>query len=146
MFFVALDNFFSRTMYSSVFHIPPDFDDTSVNLGLGSLLKDLITEFPQSSVYWQSVNSNLSSVFHALKHYAYRPTSNDSRVNSIDTRTYYYMRRFLENATAENKTVSLVTTWVSIDYDTVTVCVKIIGLCSMYFNLNRRNAKCIYSK
>ncbi|KAK3105355.1 hypothetical protein FSP39_023292 [Pinctada imbricata] len=102
----------TREGYAHVFHIPPDFDDTSVNLGLGSLLKDLITEFPQSSVLWQSKNSNLSSVFNGLKHYAYRPNGGDRRVNTIDTRTYFYMRRFLENATMENKSVALVTTWV----------------------------------
>ncbi|KAK3104440.1 hypothetical protein FSP39_002073 [Pinctada imbricata] len=101
-----------REGYARVFHIPPDFDDTSVNLGLGSLLKDLITEFPQSSVLWQSKNSNLSSVFNALKHYAYKPIGGDRRVNTIDGRTYFYMRKFLENASIENKSVALVTTWI----------------------------------
>ncbi|XP_048751558.2 uncharacterized protein LOC125663303 [Ostrea edulis] len=101
-----------RDGYRHVFHIPPDFDDTSVNLGLGSLLKEYIIDFPESSVLWQTHNSNLSSVFTALKHYAYKPMTNDSRVNTIDTRTYFYMRHFLENATAERKPVALIATWI----------------------------------
>ncbi|XP_062606158.1 uncharacterized protein LOC134267966, partial [Saccostrea cucullata] len=101
----------TREGYKRVFQIPPDFDDTSVNLGLGSLLKDFISEFPDSAVLWQSRNTNLSSIFTALKHYAYKPTTNDTRINTIDTRTYFYMRRFLEDAKAKNKSLSLVTTW-----------------------------------
>ncbi|XP_061196590.1 uncharacterized protein LOC133204863 [Saccostrea echinata] len=101
-----------RDGYRHVFHIPPDFDDTSVNLGLGSLLKEYITDFPDSSVLWQTQNSNLSSIFNALKHYAYKPTTNDSRVNTIDTRTYFYMRRFLQSAKSERKPVALITTWI----------------------------------
>lgn len=101
-----------REGYKRVFQIPPDFDDTSVNLGLGSLLKDFISDFPNSAVLWQSRNANLSSIFNALKHYAYRPMSNDTRVNTIDTRTYFYMRRFLEDVKAKNQSLSLVTTWV----------------------------------
>ena len=101
-----------RESYKHVFQIPPDFDDTSVNLGLGSLLKDFIVDFPTSSALWQSRNSNLSSIFTSMKHYAYKPTTNDTRVNTIDTRTYFYMRRFLEDVKAKNKSLSLVTTWV----------------------------------
>ncbi|XP_061197673.1 uncharacterized protein LOC133205806 [Saccostrea echinata] len=106
----------TREGYKRVFQIPPDFDDTSVNLGLGSLLKDFISEFPNSAVLWQSRNTNLSSIFTALKHYAYKPTTNETRVNTIDTRTYFYMRRFLEDVKAKNKSLSLVTTWVQ-DFD-----------------------------
>lgn len=101
-----------REGYKHVFQIPPDFDDTSVNLGLGSLLKDFITDFSSSAALWQSRNSNLSSIFTSLKHYAYKPTTNDTRVNTIDTRTYFYMRRFLEDVNAKKKSLSLVTTWV----------------------------------
>ena len=103
-----------RDGYAHVFKIPPDFDDTTVNLGLGSLLKDNIVEFPYATAIWESKNSNLSSVFNALKHYAYRPLSGDKRVNTIDTRTYFYMRKFLEKAQEEGKDVSLVSTWVRI--------------------------------
>lgn len=106
----------NREGYKHVFQIPPDFDDTSVNLGLGSLLKDFITDFSSSAALWQSRNSNLSSIFTSLKHYAYKPTTNNTRVNTIDTRTYFYMRRFLEDVNAKKKSLSLVTTWVQ-DFD-----------------------------
>ncbi|CAG2252670.1 unnamed protein product [Mytilus edulis] len=102
----------TREGYQHVFKIPPDFDDTSVNLGLGSLLRDNVMHFPYASAAWEGQNSNLSSVFNAMKHYAYRPLSGDRRVNTIDTRTYFYMRKFLEKAASEKKDVSLVTTWV----------------------------------
>ncbi|XP_076087214.1 uncharacterized protein LOC143057729 isoform X1 [Mytilus galloprovincialis] len=102
----------TREGYQHVFKIPPDFDDTSVNLGLGSLLRDNVIHFPYASAAWEGQNSNLSSVFNAMKHYAYRPLSGDRRVNTIDTRTYFYMRKFLEKAASEKKDVSLVTTWV----------------------------------
>ncbi|XP_060072158.1 uncharacterized protein LOC132552031 [Ylistrum balloti] len=102
----------TKSGYEYVFRIPPDFDDTSVNLGLGSLLKEAIVDFPQSNALWQSRNTNLSSVFSAIKHYAYRPLSGNKRVDTIDTRTYVYMRRFLELAKSKNEDVALVTTWV----------------------------------
>jgi hypothetical protein len=102
-----------REGYKHVFKIPPDFDDTAVNLGLGTLLKDNIQQFPYASTTWQAQNSNLSSVFNAMKHYAYKPLSGDRRVNTIDPRTYVYMRKFLEKAQQEKRDVSLVSTWVS---------------------------------
>lgn len=101
-----------RDGYRHAFQIPPDFDDTSVNLGMGSLIRDMALEFPQSNAKWQMRHSNLSSVFSALKHYAYRPMSNESRINTIDTRTYFYMRKFLEWAKSEGRDVALTATWV----------------------------------
>jgi uncharacterized protein (UPF0297 family) len=44
-------------------------------IGLGTLLKDNIQQFPYASTTWQAQNSNLSSVFNAMKHYAYKPLS-----------------------------------------------------------------------
>lgn len=101
-----------RDGYRHVFQIPPDFDDTSVNLGMGSLIRDMALEFPQSNAKWQIKHSNLSSVFSALKYYAYKPMSNESRINTIDTRTYFYMRKFLEWAKSEGRDVALTATWV----------------------------------
>ena len=46
--------------------------------------------------------------------YTIRPFSNDSRVNLIDPRTYFYSRGFLEDASQKNKDVALVTTWVGL--------------------------------
>ncbi|KAH3781364.1 hypothetical protein DPMN_159191 [Dreissena polymorpha] len=59
--------------YLHAFMIPPDFDDTFVNLGLGSLLAEMKDEFPETHAQWQSQNTNVTSVFDALKKYAYRP-------------------------------------------------------------------------
>lgn len=101
---------FHRDMFAAAFHIPPDFDDTFVNIGLGSLLKE-IPGYSNLFAKWQSTNSNLTSVLHALKRYAYRPHSNNTRVNTIDPRTYFYLHKFLA---ATNKTdAAFVPTWVS---------------------------------
>lgn len=101
---------FHRDMFAAAFHIPPDFDDTFVNIGLGSLLKE-IPGYSDLFAKWQSTNSNLTSVLHALKRYAYRPHSNNTRVNTIDPRTYFYLHKFLA---ATNKTdAAFVPTWVS---------------------------------
>lgn len=101
---------FHRDMFAAAFHIPPDFDDTFVNIGLGSLLKE-IPGYSDLFAKWQSTNSNLTSVLHALKRYAYRPHSNNTRVNTIDPRTFFYLHKFLA---ATNKTdAAFVPTWVS---------------------------------
>lgn len=95
-----------------VFHIPPDFDDTFVNLGLGALMTEMRTEFPKQNDFWLTNNRNISSVFDALKKYAYRPFSNDTAVNTIDPRSYFYLRFFLEDAKNQSRDVALVPTWV----------------------------------
>jgi hypothetical protein len=92
--------------------IPPDFDDTFVNLGLGALLAEMKDHFPASHAQWQSQNTNVTSVFNALKKYAYRPMSSNKAINSIDGRTYFYLRFFLENAKNNGEDIALVPTWV----------------------------------
>ena len=93
--------------------IPPDFDDTFVNLGLGSLLAEVKQDFPASHAQWLSQNTNVTSVFDALKKYAYRPMSDNDAVNVIDCRTYFYLRYFLEEAKKNQEDIALVPTWVS---------------------------------
>ncbi|KAK7505582.1 hypothetical protein BaRGS_00003327 [Batillaria attramentaria] len=102
----------SRSGYTRAFHIPPDFDDTFVNLGLGALLTDLGPELPEALSRWRHHNTNLTSVLDALKSYAYRPFSQDKNVNTIDPRTYYYIRHFLDYAKNQSLDVALVPTWV----------------------------------
>ena len=58
-------------MFAAAFHIPPDFDDTFVNIGLGSLLAS-DGRFPAAAEQWQRQNKNITSAFNALKKYAYR--------------------------------------------------------------------------
>lgn len=70
-------------------------------------------QFPESHAQWQSQNTNVTSVFDALRKYAYRPMSSDVNVNAIDCRTYFYLRYFLEKV-PRNENVMLVPTWVSV--------------------------------
>ena len=95
-----------------VFQIPPDFDDTFVNLGLGALLTEVKEDFPESHAQWKSQNTNLTSISDALKKYAYRPMSERDAVNSIDCRTYFYLRFFLEMAKDNKEDIALVPTWI----------------------------------
>ncbi|CAI9741459.1 Hypothetical predicted protein [Octopus vulgaris] len=94
------------------FHIPPDFDDTFVNLALGAILTEMKADFPEQHKTWLQHNTNITSIFDALKKYAYRPFSGDEAVNSIDPRTYFYLRHFLEDAANKGRDVALVSTWV----------------------------------
>ena len=88
--------------------IPPDFDDSSVNIGLGSLLSQYQNQVPFQR--WKANNANFTRVFQALKKYAYRPfASGETAI--IDTRTYFYLRGFLEAAQREGRTVALTSTW-----------------------------------
>ncbi|XP_056009865.1 uncharacterized protein LOC125650247 isoform X2 [Ostrea edulis] len=98
-----------KSMFAAAFHIPPDFDDTFVNIGLGSLLKE-IPDYSDLFDKWRSTNSNVTSVLQALKRYAYRPHSNITRVNTIDPRTYFYLHHFL--AVTNKSSAAFVPTWV----------------------------------
>ncbi|XP_033099999.1 uncharacterized protein LOC117103538 [Anneissia japonica] len=101
--------------YFSAFLIPSDFDDTFLNIGLGALLKNTRVSFPTLYNIWVKNNTHYETAFRDLKKYAYRPMNIDLDANAIDTRTYYYLRGFLEEAKKNGQTVSLVTTWVSIE-------------------------------
>lgn len=98
-----------RDIFLRAFHIPPDFDDTFINIGLGSLLK----EGNDTALYneWAKTNYNVTSAFVALKKYAYRPYSSDRNDNSIDPRTYFFLRDFIANS---DDSLALVPTWVCI--------------------------------
>lgn len=100
-------------MAANAFYIPADFDDTYLNLGLGSLLK---SHPSSSSLYdaWMTSNTDISTAMAALKKYAYRPFSDDFNSRSIDPRTYFYIRDFLSAAGSlpGGGDLSLVTTWV----------------------------------
>ena len=60
-----------RSHFAAAFHIPPDFDDTCVNIGLGALLTS-DGRFPAAAKQWKQQNKNFSSVFNSVKKYAYR--------------------------------------------------------------------------
>jgi hypothetical protein len=101
-----------QATYLTAFHIPPDFDDTFGNLALGSLLLQQKGQFPVAWGLWESHNPNLTSVFDALKKYAYRPFSADPNLNSIDPRSYFHIRGFLDQAQEIGQDIALVPTWV----------------------------------
>ncbi|ESO84294.1 hypothetical protein LOTGIDRAFT_236277 [Lottia gigantea] len=122
-----------KDTFRTAFHIPPDFDDTFVNLGLGSLLTSLKTQFPEQHSSWMTSNTNLTSVFDALKKYAYRPFSKDSNVNTIDPRTYFYLRKFMEKSSSDGWDLALTPTWIQDIEETTKLRKKGI---SMPFNIN----------
>jgi len=63
---------FVRSIFVPAFRIPPDFDDTFVNMGLGGLLMQFSYAFPEGLSTWRKHNANLHKVFENLKKYAYR--------------------------------------------------------------------------
>ena len=54
------------------------------------------------------------SAFDALKEYSYRPFSGDRDSRTIDPRTYFVFRHFLDESKASGKDVALPTTWVNL--------------------------------
>ncbi|KAL5014984.1 hypothetical protein ScPMuIL_009254 [Solemya velum] len=102
----------TRNGYLAAFQVPADFDDTFVNIGIGSLLRGMRNEFPESNSFWTQTNDNLTFIFSEMKRVAYRPLSSEESVNTIDPRTYFYIRKFLQNAVSDKKDLALITTWV----------------------------------
>ncbi|XP_041377993.1 uncharacterized protein LOC121390277 [Gigantopelta aegis] len=72
----------------------------------------MIVDFPTELSLWKESNTNVTSVFNALKRYAYRPFSANKNINTIDPRTYFYIRHFLLDAHDKSQDVALVTTWI----------------------------------
>lgn len=95
--------------FSNVFRIPSDADDSGCNAALGFSLLPLASKFPQSVASWSSYNSFDNSLPNAYLSHAYQPFSNDSDRNSIDTRTYFWIRHYLD--TLEGREVKLISTW-----------------------------------
>jgi hypothetical protein len=93
--------------------IPADFDDTSASLALGGLLKH---NFPDLYRQWHSVNSNFGFLSHAYVKYSYQPfvqdSHNDTVINSIDPRTYFWMRSWLLQKNLSTSNLKLLTTWI----------------------------------
>ncbi|KAL5014185.1 hypothetical protein ScPMuIL_008455 [Solemya velum] len=102
----------TRDGYLTAFQVPADFDDTFVNVGLGSLLREMAPDFPESNSFWTQRNRNLTFIFSELKRVAYRPLTSEESVNTIDPRTYFYIRKFLQNTVSERKDLALIPTWV----------------------------------
>ena len=118
---------------SAAFIIPPDCDDTYLNLGLGATLGQLGDEYASVSAAWQANNSDVARLAELTTRYAYRPFDADTNRSLIDPRTYFWARGFVEQAQAANESLALITTWMqSVDEQRV---LKDDGV-SMPFNLN----------
>ena len=74
-----------------VFCIPPDFDDTYLNLGLGATLSKLKSQYPDIYANWLKNNSNIDHLTKVTVKYAYEPFADDFNKNVIDPRTYFYV-------------------------------------------------------
>ncbi|KAL4512370.1 hypothetical protein ABPG72_005372 [Tetrahymena utriculariae] len=88
---------------SKVFRVPPDADDSSVNIALGQKLKQFesLTKIEQK---WNKMNFNISAYYELLKSHAYRPFANltgdlDKKYNNtdiIDPRSYLAFYDFFD--------------------------------------------------
>ena len=113
-----------RAGFLNAYRIPPDTDDTSVNLGLSSRLNDF-PHLKNVTENWTNSNSNFTELFNLFKRFAYRPFLNDSErsrnisqfADVIDPRSYFVLHGFVTEqaqiAKNSNKTPSLIlpSTW-----------------------------------
>jgi len=93
------------------FNIPSDFDDTYLNLGLGAALKRLQGTYGTAYASWLANNENSKELVEVTCKYAYRPFDEEIDKNVIDPRTFFYARRFIQEAATNNQSISLVSTW-----------------------------------
>ena len=96
---------------SSAFHIPPDFDDTYLNLGLGSTLSQVSDIYPRAIASWLPNNTNVDHLIEVTTKYSYEPFNEDLNKNLIDPRTFFYARKFIQEAGTKNDSLKLITTW-----------------------------------
>eukprot|EP01129_Flabellula_baltica_P016964 TRINITY_DN925_c0_g2_i1.p1 TRINITY_DN925_c0_g2~~TRINITY_DN925_c0_g2_i1.p1 ORF type:complete len:626 (+),score=134.24 TRINITY_DN925_c0_g2_i1:27-1904(+) len=91
------------------FDIPPDADDTSVTLGMIFHAKEA---FPSIYNEFLSKFSDFGELRDQLLKNSYQPFSSDDNINSIDPRSYYWMRKFLQSKKNQTSTLKLITTWI----------------------------------
>jgi hypothetical protein len=96
----------------NAFCIPPDFDDTYLNLGLGATLSKLKNQYPKVYNSWLSNNTEINRLAEVTSKYAYRPFDLDIDKNVIDTRTYFWSREFIYEAQSAGQPLALITTWI----------------------------------
>ena len=84
----------------------------------------MLSHLGQPDLYqlWKSKNMKNVEAMIALKKYPYKPFTNDSNANFIDTRTFFYIRDYLYEVQQNNLlSASFATTWVhNINEDKVT--------------------------
>lgn len=84
-----------------IFQIPADADDTGVVLALRS----------KSSVLKDAIPDKDALALDAYVRYAYQPFADDWKKATIDPRTYYWMRPFLEGLDSSDKEIRFISTW-----------------------------------
>jgi len=95
---------------ASAFKIPADFDDSGCFLALGTYLYHARDQFPQAYDTWAQTVPVPENLAAKVKQYAYRPLSDDSNINVVDPRTYYFLHEFLANNTDSD--LAFITTWI----------------------------------
>ena len=106
-----LDNPGVFSLLLDAFCIPPDFDDTYLNLGIGATLSQVADKYPKAYGSWLSGNSDVDGLIKLTTRYAYRPFDSDLNRNTIDPRTYFYARNFIQEAFDNQASLGLITTW-----------------------------------
>ena len=95
-----------------IFQIPPDFDDSMINLGVGASLFKLKNDYPTAFSTWNKNSFNANNLIEAFVKYAYKPFDSNLNSNIIDPRTYFFARSFIQEALSKNQSLSLITTWI----------------------------------
>lgn len=90
------------------FGIPADFDDTFVNIGLGSMLSKFSSSLFQA---WSKNNSDFVQAIRALQKYAYRPFDGDLDSATIDPRTYLVIHEYLSSLNTPGQQGAYAVTW-----------------------------------
>lgn len=108
-------------LLEDIFRIPPDADDTAVNLALSAAVHEtdsgMAPRYAEAAAAFDAKASNISGLFSSYYgRYAYRPFSNDPLSSLIDPRTYMWLRRFLAEVKSDSspedlEEFSLFTTW-----------------------------------
>eukprot|EP01116_Phalansterium_solitarium_P022581 TRINITY_DN7514_c0_g1_i2.p1 TRINITY_DN7514_c0_g1~~TRINITY_DN7514_c0_g1_i2.p1 ORF type:complete len:640 (+),score=224.14 TRINITY_DN7514_c0_g1_i2:132-2051(+) len=103
-------------IFTQAFRIPPDTDDSSVNLALGGTLRLLAGQFPTLYANWEAHNTDIASLFALETQYSYKPLGGNgstAMTDLIDPRTYFVLSAYLDqlNAQGELNGTAFPTTW-----------------------------------
>lgn len=108
-----LETLFDKMLFR--FSIPADADDTSTLLALTRQVYLQRQRSPWAWATWSDSGFDINEAFSIYGKYAYCPASSDPLANSIDPRSYFWARPFLNSLSDPEACV--VTTWFeSFDY------------------------------
>ncbi|KAL9653326.1 hypothetical protein ABK040_001962 [Willaertia magna] len=103
---------------SQAFHIPADYDDTSVNLALGGNLKHFLNinlnnnnlKYLNIINNWLNENKNVNELFNEYTKYAYHYNSTNIENTFIDPRSFYMLHSYFNSKKGEDEII-LPMTW-----------------------------------